>query len=75
MRVPGRSLLLRGRGRDYHGRKPTPGDVALLVEVSDSSLADLSLTNMNNIPKDKVGLGSTVKVFDSTKNEETLDPK
>jgi transcription elongation factor GreA len=33
-------------------------------------LADLSLTNMNNIPKDKVGLGSTVKVYDSSKNEE-----
>jgi len=25
---------------------------------------------MNNIPRDKVGLGSTVKVYDSTKNEE-----
>jgi transcription elongation factor GreA len=25
---------------------------------------------MNNIPKDKVGLGSTVKVFDSGKQEE-----
>jgi transcription elongation factor GreA len=25
---------------------------------------------MNNIPTDKVGLGSTVKVFDNTKNEE-----
>jgi transcription elongation factor GreA len=25
---------------------------------------------MSNIPHDKVGLGSTVKVFDSTKNEE-----
>ena len=33
-------------------------------------LADLSMVNMNNIPKDKVGLGSTVKVFDNTKNEE-----
>jgi transcription elongation factor GreA len=33
-------------------------------------LADLSMVNMNNIPKDKVGLGSTVKIFDSTKNEE-----
>ena len=33
-------------------------------------LADLSLINMNNIPKDKVGLGSTVTVFESTKNEE-----
>ena len=35
-----------------------------------SNLADLSLTNMNDIPRDKVGLGSTVKVFDSTKNQE-----
>jgi transcription elongation factor GreA len=25
---------------------------------------------MNNIPRDKVGLGSTVKVYDSTKDEE-----
>jgi len=25
---------------------------------------------MNNIPKDKVSLGSTVKVFDNSKNEE-----
>jgi transcription elongation factor GreA len=28
------------------------------------------MINMNNIPHDKVGLGSTIKVFDSTKNEE-----
>jgi transcription elongation factor GreA len=33
-------------------------------------LADLSLINMDNIPKDKVGLGSTVRIFDNTKNEE-----
>ena len=33
-------------------------------------LADLSMVNMANIPHDKVGLGSTVKVFDNTKNEE-----
>ena len=33
-------------------------------------LAQLSMVNMNNIPKDKVGLGSTVKVFDNDKNEE-----
>ena len=36
----------------------------------DGASPILSLINMNNIPKDKVGLGSTVKVFDSTKNEE-----
>jgi transcription elongation factor GreA len=33
-------------------------------------MADLSLVNMANIPRDKAGLGSTVRVFDSTKNEE-----
>ena len=33
-------------------------------------LADLSLINMGNIPKDKVGLGSTVRVYDNSKNEE-----
>jgi transcription elongation factor GreA len=33
-------------------------------------LADLSMVNMNNIPHDKVGLGSTIKVYDSTKEEE-----
>jgi transcription elongation factor GreA len=33
-------------------------------------LADLSLINMNNIPRDKVGLGSTVKIYDNSKEEE-----
>jgi transcription elongation factor GreA len=33
-------------------------------------LADLSLNEQEQHPKDKVGLGSTVKVFDSFKNEE-----
>jgi transcription elongation factor GreA len=28
------------------------------------------LINMSNIPKDKVGLGSTVKVYDNDKDEE-----
>jgi hypothetical protein len=33
-------MLLRGRVEDYFGRKPNPADVALVVEVSDSSYAD-----------------------------------
>src|SRR3954465_9384506 len=33
-------------------------------------LAALSMVNMNNIPHDRVGLGSTIKVYDSTKEEE-----
>jgi transcription elongation factor GreA len=33
-------------------------------------MAELSLVNMANIPHDKVGFGSTVVVFDTTKDEE-----
>jgi transcription elongation factor GreA len=33
-------------------------------------MGELSLVNMNNIPKDKAALGSTLKVYDSTKEEE-----
>jgi transcription elongation factor GreA len=33
-------------------------------------MGDLSLVNMNNIPRDRVSLGSTVKVYDSSKDEE-----
>ncbi len=32
--------VVRGEPRDYNGRRVEPGDVALIVEVSDSSLAD-----------------------------------
>jgi Uma2 family endonuclease len=30
--------VFRGNVRDYHGRHPGPGDIALVIEVSDSSL-------------------------------------
>ena len=30
-------------------------------------MAELALVNMANIPKDKVGIGSTIRVFDSSK--------
>jgi transcription elongation factor GreA len=33
-------------------------------------MAELSLVNLTNIPKDRIAFGSTVVVFDSTKNEE-----
>lgn len=33
-------LVLRGRIDDFFRRKPVPGDVALLIEVADSSLAE-----------------------------------
>ena len=55
---------------EYHMAKQRQEFVKARVRQLGKRLADLSLINMNNIPKDKVGLGSTVKVYDNTKNEE-----
>jgi transcription elongation factor GreA len=55
---------------EYHMAKQRQEFVKARVRQLGRRLADLSMVNMNNIPKDKVGLGSTVKVFDGTKNEE-----
>jgi len=35
-------------------------------------MAELSLVNLTNIPRDKTGFGSTVVVYDSTKDEEIV---
>src|SRR5579872_1443917 len=55
---------------EYHMAKQRQEYVKARLRQLGRRIADLSLINMNNIPKDKVGLGSTVRVFDSTKNEE-----
>jgi transcription elongation factor GreA len=55
---------------EYHMAKQRQEYVKARVRQLGKRLADLSMVNMNNIPKDKVGLGSTVKVYDNTKNEE-----
>jgi transcription elongation factor GreA len=55
---------------EYHMAKQRQEFVKARVRQLCKRLADLSMVNMNNIPKDKVGLGSTVKVYDNTKNEE-----
>ncbi len=55
---------------EYHMAKQRQEFVKARVRQLGKRLADLSMVNMNNIPRDKVGLGSTVKVYDSTKNEE-----
>src|SRR6202044_1968536 len=55
---------------EYHMAKQRQEFVKARFRQLGKRLADLSLTNMNNIPRDKVGLGSTVKVYDSAKNEE-----
>jgi transcription elongation factor GreA len=55
---------------EYHMAKQRQEFVKARLRQLGRRLADLSLINMDNIPKDKVGLGSTVRVFDTTKNEE-----
>src|SRR6201981_4009465 len=55
---------------EYHTAKQRQEYLKARVRQLGQRLADLSLINMNNIPRDKVGLGSTVKVFENGKNEE-----
>lgn len=55
---------------EYHMAKQRQEFVRARLGQLTKRMADLSLVNMNNIPKDKAGLGSRVRVFDSTKNEE-----
>src|SRR5690348_15762720 len=55
---------------EYHMAKQRQEFVKARVRQLGKRLADLSMVNMNSMPKDKVGLGSTVKVYDNTKDEE-----
>ncbi|MFZ0808510.1 MAG: transcription elongation factor GreA [Candidatus Sulfotelmatobacter sp.] len=55
---------------EYHMAKQRQEFVKARVRQLGKRLADLSMVNMNNIPRDKVGLGSTVKIYDNTKNQE-----
>jgi transcription elongation factor GreA len=55
---------------EYHMAKQRQHFVDARLAQLNRRMAELSLVNLTNIPKDKVGFGSTVTVFDSTKNEE-----
>ena len=55
---------------EYHMAKQRQEYLRARVRQLGKRLAELSLINMNNIPRDKVGLGSTVTIYDGTKNEE-----
>src|ERR671925_911879 len=54
---------------EYHMAKQRQEYVRARLGQLKKRMADLSLVNMNNIPRDKAALGSTVKVYDSTKDE------
>jgi len=55
---------------EYHMAKQRQEFVKARMRQLGKRIADLSMVNMNNIPRDKVGLGSTVKIYDNSKNEE-----
>ncbi len=55
---------------EYHMAKQRQEFVRARLGQLKKRMADLSLINLSNIPKDKAALGSTIKVYDSTKDEE-----
>lgn len=55
---------------EYHMAKQRQEFVKARLRQLGRRLAELSLINLANIPKDKVGLGSIVKVYDNHKDEE-----
>ena len=55
---------------EYHMAKQRQEFVNARLGQLKKRMAELSLVNLSNIPKDKAGFGSTVVVYDSTKDEE-----
>jgi transcription elongation factor GreA len=55
---------------EYHMAKQRQEYVRARLGQLKKRMADLSLINLNNIPKDKAGLGSKVRVYDSSKETE-----
>ena len=55
---------------EFHMAKQRQDYVSARLGQLKRRMADLSLVNMNNIPKDRAALGSTVRVYDATKDQE-----
>jgi len=55
---------------EYHMAKQRQDFVNARLGQLKRRMAELSLVNLSNIPHDKAGFGSTVVVYDSTKDEE-----
>jgi transcription elongation factor GreA len=55
---------------EYHMAKQRQEYVRARLGQLKKRMGELSLVNMANIPRDKAAIGSTVKVYDSTKEEE-----
>src|SRR5579885_2554447 len=57
---------------EYHMAKQRQEFVNARLGQLKRRMADLSLVNLANIPRDKAGFGSTIVVYDSTKDEEIV---
>jgi len=57
---------------EYHMAKQRQQFVNARLGQLKKRMAELSLVNLANIPRDKVAFGSTIVVFDSTKDEEIV---
>ena len=55
---------------EYHMAKQRQEIVNARLGMLKKRMAELSLVNLANIPRDKVGFGSRVTVYDTTKDEE-----
>ena len=55
---------------EYHMAKQRQVFVNARLGQLKKRMGELAMVNLSNIPHDKVGFGSTVVVFDATKNEE-----
>jgi transcription elongation factor GreA len=55
---------------EYHMAKQRQVFVNARLGQLKKRMAELSLVNLANIPRDKVAFGASIVVFDSTKNEE-----
>ena len=54
---------------EYHMAKQRQDFVNARLGQLKKRMADLSLVNLSNIPKDRIAFGSVIEVFDTTKGE------
>jgi len=57
---------------EYHAAKERQGIVNMRLGQLRARLRELSMVDMARIPRDRVGLGSSVTVLDLTKDEEIV---
>ena len=57
---------------EYHMARQRQDFVNARLGQLKRRMAELSLVNLANIPRDKAGFGSTIVVYDSTKGEEIV---